>query len=123
MSKAKTSQAKAQPKPANAGIPTLEAVLGIEPAQQFQFSGRVFTATTVTLTEQVAYNAAAQTEKLDEQAKAIARLLNRRLVMGEELSEAEVMDLDVTTLNRLVLMLQGQFRPRVDGDEGKSSRK
>lgn len=104
------------------GIPTLEAILGIEPAQQFQYAGRVFTSNVMTLTEQVAHNAAVLSERLDTQAENITTLLNARLVVGEPVTVEEVMNLDMTSLQRLVMMLQGQFRPRVDGAEGKPKR-
>ena len=104
------------------GIPTLEAILGIEPAQQFQYAGRVFTSNVMTLTEQVAHNAAVMSERLDTQAENITTLLNARLVVGEPVTVEEVMNLDMTSLQRLVMMLQGQFRPRADGAEGKPKR-
>lgn len=112
-----TPELKAEPA---GGIPTLEAVLGIEPAAQFQLAGRAFEARVVTLVELEAYNTAAQTESLDKQAVAITALLNDRLLVGDPLKADDVRVLGLDVVNRLVMLLQGQIRARSAEGEGKA---
>lgn len=109
-------------KPTKASIPTLESVLGIEPAVQFQFAGRVIEARRMNLAEQIKLNAVmGDAEDLEPQAAVIAQLLTARLVVGEEITGTEALEvLDLQTAQRLLLLLQGQFRPRDEaGDGGK----
>lgn len=116
------STKKKTPAKKTSSIPTLESILGIEPAVQFQFAGRVIEARRINLSEQLKLNAAiSEVEDLEPQAAVIAQLLTARLVVGEEITAEEALEvLDLQTAQRLLLLLQGQFRPREDdGDEGK----
>lgn len=117
--KSNTTKPELKAEPAG-GIPTLEAVLGIEPAAQFQLAGRVFVARVVNLVELEAHNTATQSESLEKQAASLTDLLNARLLVGDPLKADDVRVLGLDVVNRLVMLLQGQIRARSAEGEGKA---
>lgn len=118
-----TTKKKRKPEASKNHVPSLAAVLGIEPAVQFELLGGTFEARPLSISENLRLGAAGEresdSERLTAQADLLAQFLQARQVDGDEVTYEQLLDgIDVASSIRLFQLLQGQRRARAVDDEG-----